>query len=436
MIVATLSLLMAATVVGFICVTNWLHRQELEALYREIGAEDPNWRWADLTAAVPEPPPDNENAAVQLLRARDLLVKTPFTAPVAPGKKPRMARTMRLPADEAAALRAALAKVAPAAIDEARKLKGLPEGRFRFEAGANPLDDTKPADLDPRLLPAMNLLQQDAILRAHDGDFDAAAESCQALLHAAHAINDYPTLMPQLIRAAGQDLAVESIERTLGAGQISEHHLAALQRALEREADYNAIYPALRGERAWAQLYFEMIEEGKLSYPELIGGPNPSWKARLYAMFPGRDHADQLRMQTELVKASLLPEESRLKSLEGVAQKELGRPFLFPHIQGAGYLAGPVADLQVTQAHLRCAATAVAVERYRLKNGAWPEDADTLVKAGLLKKSLNDSSDGKPLRWKQTPTGIVIHSLAQGNVGFELWRPELRGQAPSPPGQK
>jgi hypothetical protein len=62
-------------------------------------------------------------------------------------------------------------------------------------------------------------------------------------------------------------------------------------------------------------------------------------------------------------------------------------------------------------------------------------DAEDLAKAGLLKEAFKDPFDGQPLRWKQTPTGIVIYSLAPtSGAGFELWRPELRGM--SAPGER
>ena len=229
--------------------------------------------------------------------------------------------------------------------------------------------------------------------------------------------------MAQLIRMAGHEFSLDAIERTLGQGQISKERLADLQHALEREGDHNAFHAGMRGERAWCQKHYDLIDEGKISDADMLRGgwlADASFRTRVYAFFAGlatRDRADQLRVMHELVKASRMPEEVRLAAIDAVAQNAPDPLF-----------AGTAGQFQAAQARLRCAATALAAERYRLEYGRWPPDADVLVKAGLLKKALKDPFDGQPLRRKTTPTGIVIHSLVPVNLRFELWRPEMRGK--------
>jgi hypothetical protein len=435
-IVGGFALLLAFVPVGYYFANKWLCQRDLEALYREIDSDDPNWRYADLGVGMPEPPPDEQNAAVQLMRVRDLLVKTPFTPPPPAPKKAPVGRNVRLPENDVKATRAALAKLGPMVLDEARKLKDLPEGRFRFKVVENPFDETKPSEVGIDLLPTMHLLHHDARLRAHDGETEAAAESCQALLHAGHAINDHPSMMSQLIRAGFQDAGVASIERTLGQGAVSEQRLTALQHALAREAELNAMYPAMRGERAWCQQGYVLIEKGTISDPrDLLARDSSTLCARIHEMFSSPRYADELRLHNELVNASKLPLESQPAAFQAVAKKAFESANIAA--QGKGYLAGNAVEFHDGQARLRCAVTALAAERYRLAHGRWPENAEELVKAGLLKEALKDPFDGQPLRWKQTPTGIIIHSIGSARngvrtaVGFELWRPEMRGM-PAP----
>ena len=102
------------------------------------------------------------------------------------------------------------------------------------------------------------------------------------------------------------------------------------------------------------------------------------------------------------------------------------------------------------QASLRCAAAALAAERFRLKHGFWPSGLSELVKEDFLKDMTRDPQNGERLKWKRTPTGIMIYGLgadkidyggkldhsgtawARGvDMGFELWDRRLR-QAPAP----
>src|SRR6185503_14917078 len=65
-----------------------------------------------------------------------------------------------------------------------------------------------------------------------------------------------------------------------------------------------------------------------------------------------------------------------------------------------------------SQALLRCAAVALACERYRQSNkGAWPETLDALVKAKLLDAVPRDPFDGQPLRYRRTKEGVVVYSI-------------------------
>jgi hypothetical protein len=91
-----------------------------------------------------------------------------------------------------------------------------------------------------------------------------------------------------------------------------------------------------------------------------------------------------------------------------------------------------------SQAELRCAIVALAVERYRLVQGAWPESLAALVPE-LLRAVPVDPFDGLPLRFRRTKEGIVIYSIGPDgtdddgtidwakpngpgvDLGFRLW---------------
>jgi hypothetical protein len=100
-------------------------------------------------------------------------------------------------------------------------------------------------------------------------------------------------------------------------------------------------------------------------------------------------------------------------------------------------------------ARCRSAATALAVERYRLAHKEWPSDLAALLPL-YLKDVPIDPFDGQPLRYRRTFDGVVIYSVAedcvdnqgmiklpprkatdQGDEGFQLWDVAKRGQPAS-----
>src|SRR5262249_6902174 len=106
---------------------------------------------------------------------------------------------------------------ADAALAEARKLTDLPHGRL---PPAPPSKSPVPGS-GPHLFRVRNimaLLQMDAWVRAQDGEFDNALESCRAILNAGRAIGDDPDGAAQLVRLACQSTAVQQLERVLAQG--------------------------------------------------------------------------------------------------------------------------------------------------------------------------------------------------------------------------
>src|SRR5262245_24770697 len=97
-----------------------------------------------------------------------------------------------------------------------------------------------------------------------------------------------------------------------------------------------------------------------------------------------------------------------------------------------------------TRGLLRCAAAALAAERYRRDHGRWPEELGDL-KADYPRGVTLDPYDNQPLRFKNDGEGIVIWCLGMDrkddggdratlntykegtDVGFRLWDVDKRG---------
>jgi hypothetical protein len=100
-----------------------------------------------------------------------------------------------------------------------------------------------------------------------------------------------------------------------------------------------------------------------------------------------------------------------------------------------------------SQAQLRAAIVALAVERYRREHGRWPSSLAELV-PDKLPHIYIDPYDGQPLRYRRNKEGVVIYSVGQdkiddggkldrikpgADIGIQLWDPDKRRQPPPPP---
>jgi len=175
-------LLLLLAPLGLYHALNWWNDREMAALYQELDAEDPNWRWPDILAEI-QPPQGDSNSAVQIVKVAALLKTTPFDT--GPGwKREGAPRNARLSREDAKTLQKAFAKLDPQTVPEARKLKDLPTGGFAIKDASKSfflinLDEVQSSRS------VMNLLSHDALQRGHHGDHTGAIESCQALTNTA-----------------------------------------------------------------------------------------------------------------------------------------------------------------------------------------------------------------------------------------------------------
>ncbi len=481
-------LLVSALIVGggwlFVAVMN--HR--LNAVLAETDRLDPGWRLEDLDAKRPVIP-DEENSALTVAAAvRKMpprwpewdyplpqLERLPLPAgadlpPEPPGEGMLGAADVADPAEEARGqfytrlcalqppvrltteqadgVRAERIRAADA-VALARSLVHQPRGRH---PDSRSKDRSKTASLifqDTRQ--AARLLQFDALLRAADGDLESALASCVAMLNAAASLHDEPALNHQQNVIAVRALAVAQIERVLAQGEPPVAPLAALQARLAEEAERPVNLVGTRGERADMDRLMEAIQNGDMTLSEAHrlkgrGGKGRAIDDPFLLYVPGAvaaSRAAMLRRMNEaiaIMKSPTEQQESLLQKWEADAMNEsvLVRelcPVLIK-VFAAGWRS---------QAQFRCAAVALAVERYRRKHGRWPEALSDLAPA-FLKAVPTDPFDGQPLRYRKDKEGVVVYSVGQDrkddggafdtlnsdrlgtDLGFRLWESDRRGR--------
>jgi hypothetical protein len=435
-----LLLILPALFVAFWVYSSFAAQQRLARAIAETDRLDPHWRLDDLQAERPVVP-DEENAALLGIAARKKL--PPNWNPLTQADKfkvfalkPNQAPT----AQQAAGLRDALEPGA-AALPEARRLADQPRGRW--PAGANAFD----------ILEVARLLTADAELRRAEGDLDGALASCRAIVNCGRSVGDEPRMMPQLMRLAAGAIAAGQAERVLGQGQPSEISLTALQDLLAEEGQAPLMTLALRGERASSDHLLESVQRGETPVKQLVasfsGGATSRFSFKRADLFylPGAvaiSRAAMLERMNKLVEASKLPPEQQSAPLaELVAWRKDESPLVLL-ITTPEVLTTYLLEARGIQARLRCAAAGLAVERYRRKNGRWPEELSELKDEFLLEVPA-DPFDGKPLRYYKIDEGTVVYSVGPdrkddltaawkgAGICFRLWNVDRRRQPPLSP---
>jgi hypothetical protein len=260
------------------------------------------------------------------------------------------------------------------------------------------------------------------------------------------------------VRIACGAVAVNGLERVLAQGEPSPTALKDMQALLEKEDEYPFLLVAARGERAGSDRCLACMESGN-SHPSgsalATVGIGPSDPAQILVYFPGeikREHAALLSYMNRVVEAAKLPEPLRKPEYDRLeAGTRQAPPLVRLLVPAMSRIAG--AD-QRAHALLRGAIVMVAAERYRQKEGRWPETVQALADGGYLKAVPLDPYDGAPIRLKHVKDGLVIYALGPdgkddgGNIdrknpvakgtdlGFRMWDVDKRRQPPLPPRAK
>jgi hypothetical protein len=455
--------LLAALICAPFCVQyyfRWEARRELDQVIASLDQTDPRWRLDDVEADRRQLPAE-ENSASLVAAAATLLPKT-WNSPISVDLD-KTPPPCELREDQADALAKELQSLA-AAIQTARALKDRPFGRYKMEYAPDFI--STPVGDRHHIRTVVALLEMDVCDCVQRQDMEQAWRSHQALLNAGRSLGDEPTLIAALIRVAMDHYAVRSLERALANGSFLPAALAERQQALTEEGEVPFFLLGMRGERAGNHLLLSNVESGKLSLLrtlENVGRRNvdqsAGWFDCIHEFFADsmvlRSHTTLLRRETEMIEAAKLPSEQRHGALAQI-DKSVRAQVLNDRSQVLARLL-ITAVVKVAEAEQRvhtllaCGVAGLAIERFRLQRGQWPDSLDAVAEAGFLKKVPTDLHDGKPLRFRRAVDGVVIYSVGKDGqndgkslddlaayvptglrVEFRLWDPAHRRQSLPP----
>jgi hypothetical protein len=251
-----------------------------------------------------------------------------------------------------------------------------------------------------------------------------------------------------LVRVAVQGSMIAELERVLAQGELAEADLTDLQDRLEREASEPLFRIAMRGERAIIHGLFDQLEHN-LTARQLQRGmgmvqrglPGFEWAGKAGLKY---NHAAALRFLSRQIEIADLPAQEWMPRWKQLEQETEKKPWLV-RLLAKGLPRN--SDIYVlNQAKLRCAAAALAMERFRVAKCRWPHTLAELTPQ-FLKEVPLDPYDGQPLRLVRKQGRMVIYTLGAdgqdngGNLeekplepgsdtGFRLWDVDQRRRNP------
>jgi hypothetical protein len=436
-IALALGLILLAGATGGWWYIAWAEERDFQAALAETDQLDPGWRFADLQASRAVVPAE-DNAATIVSKVCILLGGGGSTAKIEEQLGEPVQNEL-LSAEQAAALRAFMdAHREERAL--AHRLKDLPRGRFpikyEFEV-ANTHDDSflRPVQVAP-------FLGLDTFLSAQEDNGAAAAAMLRASINNARSMGDEPTMIALIVYVACMERSHGVLMRVLGQTALPPAELKTLQAMLQRETEESRFRQAIRAERAcWLEID-QAIREQRIEAPAPSRSGWRGWLPDGIVRASSPDRANMLRALNELVEASRLPVEQLLDAFQRITDAQQRRDAAARTEMAS--IRGAADEYARCQAELRCAIAGLAAERYRLAEGAWPDSADALVRAGYLQAVPLDPYDGQPLRCRRLVDGVLFYSIgpdrvdnggvftgkqytAPGtDVGFRLWDPAAR----------
>ena len=288
-------------------------------------------------------------------------------------------------------------------------------------------DHETPPLLATRIL--ANLLYAKACMDIEDARADEAARALASSLGVAASLRNEGPLIVQLIRIAAASQAYAGVQRLLSGPEPSAAAMADLAVALEEERQQSPARVGLLGELRWGHGRWAALAEGDAQVFEegvagWLGERRPSvwlglaaWFARPVVTFV---HTRFLREVDQLIDAQAVLRPNR------VLPWKTQRPGWFGRFDT--WMPGFERALDSFDEHAAAqagVATAIALRRYRLAHGAYPDDLSALAPE-CLKALPIDPYTGKPPVYSRIGSGFELKAGLPSIGGYDrrpfVWR--------------
>jgi hypothetical protein len=313
-------------------------------------------------------------------------------------------------------------------IEELRQASQLPYSRFPLE-----YDKSNPAEILlphlPDLKRCSQVLQLRAIAELQNGQSEKALDDVKLSLRLADSIHTEPILISQLVRVAFLHITLQPIYESLAEHKWSDTQLAELDSELSK-LDFLADYElSMRGERALDIGTIEYLRHLRTS--QRISDIFYSIRHNDYGITtgelvifyfgPGGWH-DQIELQIcQLMQHYFSVANVDLQILSPTSvgdadarvnvENEHSTPFNFMERMLLPGLGAAAKNFAYAQSSTDLARVAIALERYHLARGEFPESLDALAPQ-FIPKIPHDIINGQPLHYRREANGqFVLYSV-------------------------
>lgn len=368
----------------------------------------------DEQASTLPPVPSDDNRARVVRAAAALVVPLDSSRHRAIG--------LRVPSPVAADLRA-FADMNRAAVRLAREIGHRRQSNWDVEYAT---EGERPPWTEIRTL--SDALHVSALLDLEAGRGDEAASAVVSGLAVAASIRQEPDLLAQLIRISITSRHISALHQLVTQSEPSKAALEELARWLAESRTPDPMRVALPGELRHVHAVFERMERGSVDpdigqyiYPETWPSVPASWYgplARIGRPIVRQAHARYLREIDQLIDAQAdAPPRPALREAatppRWALADRLAEKFL-------GGIASSVKTGDDFNRELSVAELAVALRRYRLDRGAYPDDLSALAPAYVTSLPI-DPYTGQPPVYARKGAGFTLRAESAGPDIAAAW---------------
>jgi hypothetical protein len=320
------------------------------------------------------------------------------------------------PQSPAADVLLALGKFDPV-IEQLRRDSALPYSRFPIK-----YDTDDPAEtLLPHLADVKRyaqVLQLRAIAELQDGQNERALADVKLSLRLAESIHTEPILISHLVRIAMLQITLQPVYEGLAEHKWSDAQLVALDAELAK-LDFLADYKlSMRGELRFQVGFLDYLQR----HPEQLYNVSGNFGGDKHLPLPGRIVIHLIpsgwfnqnllhcaRPMVELYvpaadadQQTISPSKVIKADATVTAQTRRANPYNIMERLLLPALGNAAKRFAHAQASVDLARAAIALERYRLARGEYPESLDALAPQ-FIAKVPHDVINGQPLKYRRTP---------------------------------
>lgn len=271
----------------------------------------------------------------------------------------------------------------------------------------------------------VQLLRLEARLHLEENHCDRAIQSLLRTFDVAQTLTHEPILISQLVRNACLHLSCLTLQRFLRVCQADEAVLSELTRAVDQAVrdTQGTLQRALIGERSIGNHSFQLSPAQLIQLSPSSSGAAPEWMfnvADTLSRMTGLrdwDQAFYLETMGKWINAASMqfPEAlNEAKQISDQLSRALeSKKFLYVSRMLLPSLDNAFEKFAETEARLRAARVALAIERYRLvKGGGWPETLEQLA-PDFLASVPADPFDGQPIRYRRETGAYLLYSVGR-----------------------